>query len=330
MANKEDNVIVVEKLVKRFKAKQKEAGFLGSLKSIIKPKIKEITAVDKISFTIKKGDIVAFIGPNGAGKSTTIKMLIGILYPTSGKITVSGLVPWEKRTKLSYKVGSVFGQKPQLWYHLPAIDTFDLFGKIYDMDEEEYTKRRDYLVKLFDLEDIINTPVRKLSLGQRMKCEIVASLLNKPEILLLDEPTIGLDIIAKQKIRELIKELNEKEKVTILLTSHDTQDIERLCKRIIIINHGRIVYDGSIDRLNHAYLKNKIVSVKFEDIFNGFNLKGVKVLKSEKYSADFEVDTKKISIKELIDALIKKYEVLDINISGTPIEEVIARIYNEK
>ena len=326
----EENAIEVKNLTKRFEVKQKEAGFLGSLKSIVKPNIKEITAVDNISFKIKKGELIGFIGPNGAGKSTTIKILTGILYPTYGEAKVAGIVPWEKRKVLSYKLGSVFGQKPQLWYHLPAIDTFNLFSKIYDLDEKEYIQRRDYLVKLFEIQDIINTPVRKLSLGQRMKCEIVASLLNRPEILLLDEPTIGLDIIAKQKIRELIRELNEKEKVTIILTSHDMQDIEHLCKRIVIINHGKIVYDGNKERLNEKYLKNKIVSVKFEEVFRGFDVKGVKLLKSEKYSADFEVDTKKISIKELIDSLIKKYAVLDINISSTPIEEVIANIYNEK
>ena len=322
--------IEVKKLRKVFKAKHKEAGFLGSLKSIVKPKIKEITAVDNISFKINKGEIVAFIGPNGAGKSTTIKILTGILYPTSGNSKVSDLVPWDMRTKLAYKIGSVFGQKPQLWYHLPAIDTFNLFSKIYDLDDKEYRKRLNYLVNLFEIKDIINTPVRKLSLGQRMKCEIVASLLHKPEILLLDEPTIGLDIIAKQKIRELIRELNEKENVTILLTSHDIQDIERLCKRIIIINHGRIVYDGDKEKLNEKYLKNKIVTIKFEEKFRGFDIRGVKLLKSQEYSADFEVDTNKISIKELIDSIIKKYEILDINISGTPIEEVIAKIYTQK
>jgi ABC-2 type transport system ATP-binding protein len=326
----EESIIEVKNLRKIFKTKHKEAGFLGSIKSIIRPDIREVIAVDDISFKIKKGEIVAFIGPNGAGKSTTIKMLTGILYPTSGNAVVSGLIPWNKRKKLAYNIGSIFGQKPQLWYHLPAIDTFNLFSHIYDLDQKEYKERLNYLVGLFELKEIINTPVRKLSLGQRMKCEIVASLLNKPKILFLDEPTIGLDIIAKQKIRELIKELNQKEKVTILLTSHDTQDIERLCKRIIIINHGKIVYDGDIDRLNKKYLKNKIISIKFEDPFKGIDLNGVKIISSEKYSADIEVNTEKIPIKKVIDSLIKKYNVLDITISNTPIEEVIANIYKQK
>lgn len=327
---KEEKAIEVQNLRKVFKTKQKEAGFFGSLKAIIKPNTKEITAVDDISFDIKKGEIVGFIGPNGAGKSTTIKILTGILYPSSGEAMVSGVVPWEKRTKLAYRIGSVFGQKPQLWYHLPAIDTFNLFGEIYDLDPEKYKQRLKYLVDLFEIHDLLNTPVRRLSFGQRMKCEIVASLLHEPEVLLLDEPTIGLDIIAKQKIRELIKFLSEKEKVTILLTSHDIQDIERLCKRIVIINHGKIVYDGDMSKLNEKYLKNKIVSVKFEEESGEIRIRGVKNLKQDKFSAELEIDTTKISIKTLIDYLVKNYQVLDITISNTPIEEIIAQIYGQK
>jgi len=327
---KEENAIEVKNLNKTFKTKHKSAGFLGSIKSLFKPNWTTLNAVNNISFNIKRGEIVAFIGPNGAGKSTTIKILTGILFPTSGEVKIAGFIPWKDRKKLSYKIGSVFGQKPQLWYHLPAIDTFNLFSKIYELDEKAYKSRLNYLVKIFEIKDLLDIPVRRLSLGQRMKCEIVASLLNRPEILLLDEPTIGLDIIAKQKIRELIRELNKKEKVTILLTSHDTQDIENLCKRIIIINHGRIVYDGDVEDLNREYMKSKIISVKFENLFSGFSLPGVKTIKSEEYSANFEIDLTKISVKEFIDFIIKKYSVLDINISGTPIEEVITKIYRQK
>jgi ABC-2 type transport system ATP-binding protein len=238
--------------------------------------------------------------------------------------------PQKERKKLAYRVGCVFGQKPQLWYHLPAIDTFNLFGKIYEIEDKEYEKRLNHLVKMFEIEDILHTPVRKLSLGQRMRCEIVASMIHKPEILFLDEPTIGLDIVAKQKIRELILDLNKKEKVTILLTSHDTQDIEHLCERIIIINHGKAVYDGSLEKLQKDYLANKVVSVKFSSDFKGLETHGVKTITSNRYSADFEIDTDKISIQKFIDSLIKKYDILDINIAGTPIEEVITKIYCEK
>lgn len=325
-----EKAIEVTNLRKVFKAKHKEAGFRGSLKSIFRPKYKEVVAVDNVSFNIDKGELVAFIGPNGAGKSTTIKMLTGILYPTSGKTLVSGMNPTEQRTKLAFKIGSVFGQKPQLWYHLPAIDTFNLLSKIYELNGKEYRERLDYLVSLFEIKDLINIPVRKLSLGQRMRCEIVGSLLHRPQILFLDEPTIGLDIVAKQKIRELIMELNKKEKVTILLTSHDTQDIEHLCKRIIIINNGKMVYDGELNKLSENYLKTKIVSVKFENLFKGLDIRGVRVISQDKYSANLEIDTERIPMKKLIDELITRYEIADINISGTPIEEVISKIYNRK
>jgi len=274
--------------------------------------------------------LLAFIGPNGAGKSTTIKMLTGILFPTSGSAKVLGLIPWEKRKELSFKIGSVFGQKPQLWYHLPAIDTFNLFSKIYELDKEEYEERLNYLVKVFEIKDILNTPVRKLSLGQRMRCEVVASLLHKPKIIFLDEPTIGLDIVAKQNMRELIKKLNEKEKVTIFLTSHDTQDIEHLCKRIIIVNHGRIIYDGSISDLNKKFLRNKVISIKFEEPIKKFEMEGVNILKLNKYNIDLELDITKKPIQELIDFIIKKYKVVDINISDPPIEEIISLIYKRK
>src|SRR3989344_5168695 len=196
-----NQVIHVKNLRKEFKIKHKEPGFLGSLKSIVHPKTKTLVAVDNISFNVKEGEIIAFIGPNGAGKSTTIKILTGILHPTSGNAKVLGLVPWKDRIKLAYKIGSVFGQKPQLLYHLPAIDTFNLFSKIYELDSDTYKKRLDKLVKLFEVEDIIHQPVRKLSLGQRMRCEILASLLHNPQVIFLDEPTIGLDIVVKKKMR---------------------------------------------------------------------------------------------------------------------------------
>src|SRR3989344_566092 len=325
-----NQVIHVKNLRKEFKIKHKEPGFLGSLKSIVHPKTKTLVAVDNISFNVKEGEIIAFIGPNGAGKSTTIKILTGILHPTSGNAKVLGLIPWKDRIKLAYKIGSVFGQKPQLWYHLPAIDTFNLFSKIYELDKQEYKERLDYLVKTFEIKEFLNTPVRKLSLGQRMRCEIAASLLHKPKIIFLDEPTIGLDIVAKQKMRELIKKLNKKEKTTIFLTSHDTQDIEHLCKRIIIVNHGRIIYDGSVNKLSKKFLKNKVISVKFETPVKKFNIEGVKIIKSNKFNIDFELDTRKKSMQQLIDALIKKYKIADINISDPPIEETISLIYRKK
>lgn len=321
-------VISVKNLKKTFYAKQKEAGLGGSLKSIFKPKTSEVLAVDDISFQVKKGEILGFIGPNGAGKSTTIKMLIGILYPTSGKVSVLGYTPWEKRQELAFKIGSVFGQKPQLWYHLPPIDTFNLMSKIYELDEGEYKERLEYLVNFFEI-DYLNTPVRKLSLGQRMRAEIVASLLHNPQIILLDEPTIGLDIIAKQKIRDLIKELNKKENVSVLLTSHDMGDVEKLCERIVIINRGQIVFDGKLERLRKSYLLNKHIEVKFSKAPARFEFAGAKIINQNKYSMALHFDTRRGKISDLVNYLTKKFEVLDINVSDPPIEEIIAKIYKE-
>ena len=244
-----ENIIEVKNLNKRFTVKQKEKGIKGSIKSIIKPKYKKIRAVNNISFTVEKGEMLAFIGPNGAGKSTTIKMLTGILYPTSGEIIVNGINPAKQRKKLAYKIGTVFGQKEQLWTHLTPYDNFRFFGAIYDIPNDEIEDRIEELSNTFELQEFINTPVRNLSLGQRIRCEMVAALIHKPEILFLDEPTIGLDPVVKKNIRKLIEKMNKELGTTIFLTSHDVGDIEKLCKRVIIVNKGKIIMDDTIQNL---------------------------------------------------------------------------------
>ena len=330
MTRDEGVAISVDGLTKEFISAYKEPGLRGSFKAIFKPQRRTTKAVDNISFTVRKGEIVGFIGPNGAGKSTTIKMLTGILHPTSGEAAVLGLTPWKARRELAYRIGSVFGQKPQLWYHLPAIDTFNLFSKIYDLEDEEYRKRLNYLVDAFEIKEFLNKPVRKLSLGERMRCEVASSLLHHPEVIFLDEPTIGLDIIAKQKIRELIKEINRKEKTTVLLTSHDMQDIEHLCNRIIVINHGRIIYDGDITTLNKRYIKTKMISVKFGQKEKRSAIPGVKIISFSAFAANLEVDIRKTTIKAVMDRIMKLWDIADITISDPPIEEIIAHIYREK
>jgi ABC-2 type transport system ATP-binding protein len=230
-------IIEVKKLSKTFKVKLKEKGIKGSIKSIFKPKYKIVKAVKNISFEVEKGEIIAFIGPNGAGKSTTIKMMTGILYPDKGSIRVIDYDPIKDRKRLAYNIGTVFGQKEQLWTHLTPYDNFKFFGAIYDIPESRVEKKINELKELFELDDFINTPVRNLSLGQRIRCEIVASLIHEPKVLFLDEPTIGLDPVVKENIRSLIKRMNKEYKTTIFLTSHDVGDIEKLCKRVIIINN---------------------------------------------------------------------------------------------
>ena len=320
------NIINVKNLNKKFKIKEKEKGIKGSLKSIVKPKFKTIDAVNDISFSVEKGEILAFIGPNGAGKSTTIKMLTGILYPTSGEIEVDGINPSKERKKLAYKIGTVFGQKEQLWMHLTPYDNFKFFGAIYDIPNKEIEKRIGELKNTFDLGNFINTPVRNLSLGQRIRCEIVASLIHKPEILFLDEPTIGLDPVVKENIRKLIKKMNKELGTTIFLTSHDIGDIEKLCKRVIIVNKGKIIMDDTMNNLKYNYLNKKIIEVVLKEKLEVKDTEGITVLKSKENNLKFEIDSSKKNISDVIKKLDPD-KIIDINISNIPLEEIITSIY---
>lgn len=256
-------VIRTENLSKTFRVKKKEKGMKGSLQSIFHPNVEKIRAVAGISFTVNEGEILAFIGPNGAGKSTTIKMLTGILYPDGGKVEVLGIDPTKKRKELAYQIGTVFGQKEQLWTHLTPYDNFRFFGAIYDIPEEEIELRIRELTDIFELGELLNIPVRGLSLGQRIRCEMAASLIHKPKVLFLDEPTIGLDPVVKENIRTLIRQMNEELHTTVFLTSHDVGDIEKLCKRIIIVNDGRIVLDDSMEhmKLSDMSLESTIMEI---------------------------------------------------------------------
>ena len=319
-------VIEVKNLNKNFKVKIKEKGLKGSLKSIIKPKYKTIQAVNNISFDIEEGEMIAFIGPNGAGKSTTIKMLTGILFKDEGEIKVLDLDPSKDRKKLAYKIGTVFGQKEQLWMHLTPYDNFKFFSAIYDIPEKEAEDRITELTNLFEMESFINTPVRNLSLGQRIRSEIVASLIHKPKILFLDEPTIGLDPVIKEKIRVFIKRLNKEKKTTIFLTSHDVLDIEKLCKRVIIVNNGKIVLDDTMNNLKYHYLNKKIVEVKSKEKINFNNEDGITVLKEKETNLKLEIDTRKKNLSDVL-KMIDPDNILDINISNTPLEEIISEIY---
>ena len=323
------NAIEATDLSKIFRVRQKEKGMKGSLRAILHPQIEEIKAVDRISFQVKEGEILAFIGPNGAGKSTTIKMLTGILYPDGGSVQVLGIDPSRKRKQLAYEIGTVFGQKEQLWSHLTPYDNFQFFGAIYDLSGQETENRIRELSDTFDLGDFINTPVRNLSLGQRIRCEIVASLIHKPKVLFLDEPTIGLDPVVKESIRSLIKQMNKELHTTIFLTSHDIGDIEKLCKRIIIVNTGRIVLDESMEHLKYHYLNKKIVEAKLQEEAMLPTADGITLLKQKGSHVKFEVDTGKMRINDALH-LIDAENVEDINISNVPLENIITEIYQSK
>lgn len=321
-------VITVKNLSKDFKVKIKEKGLKGSLKSLIKPKYKIIKAVKNISFEVEKGSMIAFIGPNGAGKSTSIKMMTGILFPDKGNIDILGLDPVKDRKKLAYEIGCVFGQKEQLWTHLTPYDNFKFFGAIYDIPDSIVEKKITELKELFELKEFINTPVRNLSLGQRIRCEIVASLIHEPKILFLDEPTIGLDPVVKENIRILIKRMNKEYKTTVVLTSHDVSDIEKLCKRVIVVNRGQIVLDDSMENLKYHYLNKKIVEAKMKEQVNLNDEEGITILKDKGYNLKLEVDTTKRSVSDAL-KLLNPENIIDINISNIPLEDIISDIYKD-
>ncbi|SFS84361.1 ATP-binding cassette domain-containing protein [Paenibacillus sp. BC26] len=317
-------------LSKSFAVKRKDAGLSGSIRSLFRPQWEEKVAVRQIDLTVARGERVAFLGPNGAGKSTTIKMLTGILHPSSGEAQVLGLTPWRDRTKLAFRIGAVFGQKSQLWYHLPPIDTFDLISRVYELNRSDYLARRADLIERFELGPYLNIPVRKLSLGERMRCEIAVSFLHRPQLLFLDEPTIGLDVVVKQRIRELILEVNREEGTTVFLTSHDAGDMEELCSRAVVIHHGGILLDAPVDRLKREVLSRKIISLTLSDHFApGMlpDLQGMEVLHSEGRRLKLAVDLKQVGIESVVSALMGRFKLDDMTVEDPPMEEIITHIY---
>lgn len=318
--------IVLDKLSKTYKVKVREEGLKSALKSLVKPTYKEVEAVKSVSFSVEAGEMLAFIGPNGAGKSTTIKMLTGILHPTNGAANVLDFSPVKDRRKLSYQIGAVFGQKSQLSFHLPPVDSFRLLSNVYEIEKSEYEERLKQLAEFLELGEFMNTPVRKLSLGQRVRCEFAASLLHAPKILFLDEPTIGLDVVVKHNIRELITKLNKEENVTVFLTSHDAGDVENLCRRAIVIDHGKVALDMSVKKMKYDYLNKKVISLKLKDTAAIPEMDGVTPIKVTAYAAKFSVDTRIVPIGKIL-ASLDSENIEDITIEEPPMEEIIASIY---
>ena len=321
--------IEVHNVSKTFKVAKRKAGIKASLKSFIKREYIYVDAIKDVSFNIEKGEIVGYIGPNGAGKSTTIKMLSGILTPDNGEILVDKMIPYKDREKYVRNIGVVFGQRSQLWWDIPAEDTFDLIREIYKLDKEEYEKTKQELIKTLNLDGIINIPVRQLSLGQRMRCEIAASLLHKPQILFLDEPTIGLDAVSKQIVRDFIKKINKEEKITVILTTHDMADIEYLAKRIIMIGKGKVLYDGSLNSLKRKYDTRKYITVSTKERIKSFRKKGLLEQEKVKEGYKFIIDTKETSVSDFINYLSTKINIEDIDIQNENIDNIIIKLYKE-
>lgn len=304
-------MIEVNGVKKYYKIAKQEKGFASSVKQLFSRKYEIRKAVDDISFSIEKGEIVGFIGPNGAGKSTTIKMLSGILYPDEGSIKINGFVPYKQRKEYVKNIGVVFGQKTQLNWDLPLIESFELLKYIYKIPQKTYEENLAKFTELLDMEEFIHQPVRQLSLGQRMRGDIVAALLHSPEIVFFDEPTIGLDVVAKEKIREFIRYINEKEHTTMIFTTHDMQDIEKVCNRLIIIDKGKKIYDGSVGEIKNQYASLKSVEVLLEDG------------KKETYTFDIN----ETPMNEVMEQLFSEHSVKDISICEPEIDGIIRDIY---
>ncbi len=323
------SIITVENLKKSYTTYKRGSGLLEATKSLFVREKVSIDAVNDISFQIEKGSICGILGPNGAGKSTTIKMLCGALYPTSGKIDVMGYSPAKDRIKYVKRIGAVFGQKSQLIWDIPPIDSFAMNKAIYDIDNQDYEKRLKEMTELFDIEEVIHKPTRVLSLGERMKCEFVMSMLHRPEIVFLDEPTIGLDVIAKAKIREVIAEMN-RQGTTFILTTHDLEDVEQLAHKVIIINHGQKVFDDELQCLKSTLGNKKIVTLSLAEPYAEETLGGVEVIRGDNpRKISVEVDLDKQGIKDFLNGLNETVSFMDISIKELPMDMIITKIYSE-
>ena len=319
-------VISVDHLSKFYQVYQKEPGFTGSIKSLFARKHYNAKAVDDVSFSIEEGELVGFIGPNGAGKTTTLKCLSGLLYPTSGKVSVLGFTPHERKHPFLKQIALVMGQKNQLWWDLPPMESFILNKEIYEIPEKQFKETLGELTSLLDIDDIINVQVRKLSLGQRMKCELIAALIHSPRVLFLDEPTIGLDVVMQKKLRDFIKQYNQQYKATIILTSHYMQDVEQLCERVIIIDHGKILFDGKLENIVKKYAKDKLLSIVFEEKVAKEKLTRFgKILEYEPSRTVIAVARNQSS--SVAGKILENFSVEDLTIEEVPIEDIIRDVF---
>jgi ABC-2 type transport system ATP-binding protein len=330
-------IIRAEQIIKEFRTPKREPGLMGSVRTLFTREQVVTRAVDDISFALEEGELLGYIGPNGAGKSTTIKMLTGILVPTSGTIEVAGLTPWQKRSQNALNIGVVFGQRSQLWWDLPLVESFNLVAKLYRVEPARFRANLGHFREILGLDDFMNTPVRQLSLGQRMRGDLAAAMLYDPRILYLDEPTIGLDVLAKERIRVFIEEINRERQTTVILTTHDLGDVERLCRRIMLIDHGKILYDGPIARLKSAYAPHRMLAAQLMPDGTGLppmdqpvEIPGAEFIRWEEGKLWLRFDPAQVAVPGLIAELMERFPISDFNLVEPELELVIRQIYQER
>jgi ABC-2 type transport system ATP-binding protein len=319
--------ILVDGLSKRFRVAVRDPGIAGAVRGLVRRQTREIVALDNVSFALEKGELLGLIGPNGAGKSTTIKILSGILRPSAGRCEIDGLVPWVERIRHVARIGVVFGQRTQLWWDLPIVESFALLRDIYRVPQVQYQRTLDHLIDMMKIAPLLDIPLRQLSLGQRMRCEIASSLLHTPSILFLDEPTIGLDAVSKLAVREFVKTMNREQGVTVILTTHDMHDIEALAKRVIIIGNGKLLKDSSFEAMRNDVLGERRLIVEFDEDVGDLSFEGAELKSRDGRTAEFAFDPARTPAHTLIASVASRYAVEDIRVEDTKIEEVIARFY---
>ncbi len=323
-------IITVSHLSKHFKIIKHHRGAFSTIRNLFAQQYRLIKAVDDISFSIKPGELVGYIGPNGAGKSTTIKMLTGLLVPTSGEIRVNSYTPWKDRQIYVSRIGAVFGQRTTLWWDLPVIESLDLLQHMYKVPKGQYQHNLDEFRKILDLDTFLSTPVRSLSLGQRMRADICAALLHNPDILYLDEPTIGLDVVAKERIREFIQHINQERKTTVILTTHDISDVVKLCKRVFIIDHGKLLFDGNLNMLINRFGGNREMVVEYAETYEHPNIDDAIIANREGNRVTYQFPRDSMTASEMIGRISATYRIRDIEVRDPEIEATIRRIYEER
>ena len=326
---KEQPAIRVRNLQKYFKVFKHHRGFWGALRNLISREYQIIRAVDGIHFDIRPGELVGYLGPNGAGKSTTIKMLSGLLVPSGGELYVSGRIPWKQRREHVARIGTVFGQRTTLWWDLPVVESLNLLKYIYKIEDRTFQKNLSEFKEILDLEPFLDIPVRSLSLGQRMRADLSAALLHNPPVVFLDEPTIGLDVVAKERIRQFIQHINVERKTTIILTTHDVSDVARLCKRVMIIDHGHLIYDGLLEILQDRFGDDRELVVDFAEVYTDYSIEDARISQADDLRITYQFHRNEVTASQLINRLSSKFRIRDLSVREPEIEATIRRIYEQ-